>query len=1134
MRNLDSLTREERQSIVENELYLLREGKYISFKTYEQVVKAHEKFFGDQHAKEDKLNNSNVEKPVTIKPVVPKKIKEPKTQNPEQIRERNITWLLNLGVILLLFGGLFVATSNWENMTNWMKTGSIALISLLFYGMAIVSGRLLRIEKTAFAFTVLGSLFLPIILLSIGWFRLLGPYFSIFGEGRYLFGLISSLMVLPVYISLARKQSSRLFVWFTYLTITISIGFLLASFQFGVDFFYLGMMIYNTLLIVAYNRLKENQSFQLFTKEFSLFVQTNLILATLLMLIFFESNVYFGFNLLITAAIYLSMVYVTGKKEYHFVFTAMIVYGVYQLVEFSILDSLAPILYAAIGFAFLLIPKYLDDRFPWKKIFTATSGVISGFAFLYITLEGLLLKLGEPSFVLLIAYFMIAGNFLYLSNTTKRRLFIYLSPIFLSAGLLEGVLILDKWQLIEPMILLIFMIGFLLFLFGAIKNWPILHAIRKSSRDVGWGYMLLTSIAAVLFLAWWELGIMLLLIGVSSVITMKVEERRLLKQAAQWILPVSIGFAFASFGEEVRRSSYFYENELGISIHFIIGSIALLMGMVFVKDAAIKRNSLYVSQFFYSIGLFYSFVLPINDEFVRPLIAAGAIAMYAKLYHYTKIKWVPYLVSSVTLLAYFTLLYSIQLTVRDIQFIEQIQWILGAVLLLASTLFFKKRDKGMFTAFAITGHAYLPFALLLTLVMNGENSVWAILVGILIYAFSTIATTSEWKKKLFLYNTFTSVFLVFATGLHLINFTDGEYPYLFTSLVIVVFWFLVGEDYKKRTAFYFVPFSLVGVIAFLTVYPYTTITFILTILYSVGVTIFIHKVKWDIIAVIPILFIYFGCLQYMIYHELSVLMEHLLLAGFGVSLLIAGKLVYKQLYGEAHTFLKKYVDFYSMAGVIYFLTMYALGQPALWMKLLPGLLIVMTFWLQRKRVHESYRWIPTFLAGGYLLQPYYTILSEVSIPSLLETEMIVLPFAALGIYLRFCLKGKYGWITNRLQWAILIIVSIMLVIDGLESSTVYDAIILGTLSLLAVLAGVFFKIKSYFFIGSGVLLLNLLLQTRPFWGNLPWWAYLLIAGSILIAVASYNEYHKLKVGRGEETLLGNMRNKIIAKLKKWN
>ncbi|MDA6131125.1 hypothetical protein OSK38_27635, partial [Escherichia coli] len=79
-----------------------------------------------------------------------------------------------------------MATSNWDTMSNFMKSASIAVVSLIFYGFAFISGKLLKIERTSFAFIVLGSLFLPIFILSIGWFQLLGPYLSFYGEGRFI------------------------------------------------------------------------------------------------------------------------------------------------------------------------------------------------------------------------------------------------------------------------------------------------------------------------------------------------------------------------------------------------------------------------------------------------------------------------------------------------------------------------------------------------------------------------------------------------------------------------------------------------------------------------------------------------------------------------------------------------------------------------------------------------------------------------------------------------------------------------------------------------------------------------------------------------------------------------------------
>ncbi|MEH7744286.1 hypothetical protein V7659_04445, partial [Neobacillus drentensis] len=106
--------------------------------------------------------------------------------------------------------------------------------------------------------------------------------------------------------------------------------------------------------------------------------------------------------------------------------------------------------------------------------------------------------------------------------------------------------------------------------------------------------------------------------------------------------------------------------------------------------------------------------------------------------------------------------------------------------------------------------------------------------------------------------------------------------------------------------------------------------------------------------------------------------------------------------------------------------------------------------------------------------------------------------------------------------------------DGLASNTIYDAIIVGTLSLLSLLAGMFLQIKSYFFVGAGVLLLNVFLQTRPYWGNMPWWFYLLIAGLILITVASFNEWNKQKVNKGETTFIMVLKEKVISTMKKWD
>lgn len=158
----------------------------------------------------------------------------------------------------------------------------------------------------------------------------------------------------------------------------------------------------------------------------------------------------------------------------------------------------------------------------------------------------------------------------------------------------------------------------------------------------------------------------------------------------------------------------------------------------------------------------------------------------------------------------------------------------------------------------------------------------------------------------------------------------------------------------------------------------------------------------------------------------------------------------------------------------------------------------------------------------WLALPSYYLLLGIGFT---KTSLLIV----LVIYLQVILKGRYEKSTSGILWAVLSIVSFILVLDGLETTTIYDALILGTLSLASILAGLFLRVKSYFFVGFAVLLLNVLIQTKPLWDNLPWWAYLLIVGSILIVVASMNEWQKQKVAKGERNSLKELRQKLIEK-----
>ncbi|WP_423406896.1 hypothetical protein AABM38_13455 [Heyndrickxia sp. MSNUG] len=1150
---MEFIPKEEQRRIFRNELYNLKEKGYVTNEEYKKVSEAHNEYFSSILAREQKEKESAINeqsaKTAIVQPVSEKEMKVQVTKMPvkvkpkktsEEIRERNISWSLNIGVIMLLIGGLFVATSNWETMTPWMKAGSIALVSALFYGIAFVSYRMLKIEKTAFAFVVLGSLFFPIFTLSLGWFELLGSTLSFNGEGRFILGFISSSVLIPVYTLLAEKLSSRLFVWFAFIGSTAAAAYLLRAIGLDADGFYLGLMIYNSLLIAGYHYLKKKELYTLFTKELAFYSQANLILSTLLMLIFFENHFFYGFNLIMTAAIYLSMIFVNGRKEYHFVFSAMIVFGAYQILENWNFREASVIGYALLGFVFLLLPKFIKDQFGLKRVFQLTSAVVSGLAFIMITAEGILLHSQNPSLTLFAAYMLIAVNFIYLANTHKSMIFCYLSPIFLAAALFEAVMKLHTWVDFPTLILPIYFIGFILFtVFGWKLKVKKLRVIQNSSRDVGMVIMFFMMIVSFAMLHWQELGIKFFLTGILFYLMLKIESRSFLPLFAQWAAPISVGLSVAAFCEEIRSHSSIYDEFTGIPGNFAIAGL-LLLAISFIlknfKEIKLAESTFYSSHCFYAAALFFTFTAPISSVIGESLVWLGGILMSIILFKTTKDVIISYLTGIIGLVWYIITLNSINEEFYDLSATsETFLFLGGGWLLLGAAAMLLQKEKVLATGLAWVAHVYLAPALILSYVIYEQDGVWSYLVATGVYISSLLFVKQEWKVKAILYGAFTTLFLSIKTGL--IYFSDedfGYYAFLATSILIGIFWFTAKESFKLRTVYYLVPFSLLGIASFMVTYPYSWLLFGMTVLYAVGTLFLLHRIKWDLLKLLPLLMIFYASIQLIYQSRIDVLFEIVLLAAFGVSLLIAGGIFYSNLWENGSVFGLKSLDSYTIVSFFFIVSISVFKTETFWAQIVHGLLMSGAFWLQRKRVHIDLQMGFTFIAGAYLLVPYYASVEQLNIPALWLWEVNVLPFVALVIFLRFVTKGKWETITGYIEWAILIIVSLVLIRDGLTSNTIYDALILGSLSLISMLAGMWLRVKAYFFVGAGVLLLNVILQTRPFWGNLPWWGYLLIGGSILIAVASFNEWNKQKGAKGEKTFIMTLREKFSSKFKTWN
>nr|WP_295972511.1 hypothetical protein [uncultured Bacillus sp.] len=1061
-------------------------------------------------------------------------------KNAEQSRGKNITWGLILGVILLFIGGLVFGTSNWSSMNSLFKVILVSLVSIVFFSISFMADKYFKITKTAFAFLTLGSLFLPITFISISFFKLLGTWLSLYGEGKFVFAFISSLVCLSLYIYIAATYKHRLFVWFTYLTATLVAAFLLALTYLPRDFFYLGIMLYNAILLFGYYKLKNHEKFAIFTKELPIYIQLNLVVSTLLMLLFFENELFYSFNILLTAVLYIAMVFVNKSRHYHIVFTLLFVYGMYQLIENSVLQYFDYIGFALIGMLFLLFQKFTEKEPNMEKIFRFTSGIISFCAFIFISFQGLLLRSDEDSFVLLGAYLIIAANYLILANMVKLVIFRYLAPIFLMAASLQSYYVLLKGLNGKWIDIYLFAFASALFAVFYIHNdFKYFTVIKKSSFVISIGTMICTILFALFRGEISQGAFLLFAFGVISIITSQHTDNSRLKQTATWVNPVSWGLSIVTLFDYLNQTFAFYRNQIEITGHLALGGL-LLLGVSYLwkkrNETTFEMNTFYTGAALYTLSMLMTPFEGNEHPYLTSCIYLVGIAIYLLLVYKTK-KNILWVLVSIASLAFLNSWKDILKLYMDRQWLV-LYSLLIPVILLAVSEFIGRKKQELKPYFFWTAHVYLVPAFLFSIfIIEYAGLHPAIQLAVLVtYIYSSLRQTKEWEIKLFLYAAFTVFPVILYQHFQYYQIEDVltvDYLFLIVSGLITFVWSVANTIWKRRIDWYLVPQAVVGLLTFISFYHHEgMIHFLLFAVYTLITLFLLHKRNWTLFNLIPL----FLVVPYMIQFLPS--LEKWMQIGLALLIFFAHHLFGKWTYKELVTNNSKVeIDWYTITSAAYIIMLFVIipgGEP-LWMKLIPALIVVYYLFMLINRFSDiTTQKIVKTLATISILLPYYTILLEFELNQYIETELYTLPFIVLTIFLSRRTWNDHKKVMNAMQTAVLLFITIILMIDALESNTIYDAIIIGVLSLTSIIGGMQARIKLYFLTGIAVLLLNVLLQTRPLWGSFPWWGYLVIAGLILISFAGFNERQKQKNDSDGQSFLQTKKKQFLRKFKDWD
>lgn len=1025
--------------VFKEELLNLYIDGYISKEQYDSLNEAEENY----NKKLIELNNETSQKVIKKskihKQLIPK-IKKPQT--PQGIKDRNNSYILILGVVLILISGLFLATSSWALMNDLTKTMVLTLISGVFFGTSIIAQYKLKIEKTAFAFWVLGSLLVPISILSIGFFKLFGPWFSMFGEGKYLFGFIGSMVCMPIYILSIIKYKHRLFLWFAFVNLSAMVAFLLGALKLKLDVFYLGIVIYNSILILGYSRFKEKTLVKKYLKDFNILIQTNIIVSTLFTIVFFQSNIFNGINILLLAMVYMGILFTEGRKEYSFIFSILLMYGFFQIVENSSMQNFDVALFSCISLIFIGISRYIFKEGILNTLFNFINGGVTIFVVIFILIKNGLFTHSSPE-VLVISFLLLSLNYLYLANTLENILFSSLTPVFLGAALLE--------------------------FYEVIKS-----SLPENSYS---GYLLMVSMGMFVILYYKNNFKYLIKIKNSSVIVAIV------------------------LGKISIISSIKYENFILTSVGLFYLALLIYLVCITIKNTIVRRIISWFVPIFTFLGLLFIYG-EYDERFVE-----------------TSYGFSNHIVISLALI------YSL-------------------------CILCKKYSKEFESRFFVVTHVLLPFSIFINTVeflddMKKLPIIFVLSTLILIQSIRYDLKPS--RVRFYLYELLTTIPIILSC---ISNFYDlGEYfnnyiLYL-SSILIFVLWVILKEPFKKYLESYFSVIALGATIPIVNMYNFSITDYIYVLIAIASVCYIFNYRKINNLAIIPLIFIFIanGNLNCSINGDKY--KYYFVVIALVILLNIVGKFLVEKLFyilKKDHKAIKRKfaviieIDWYSIVGFMLLFSLLDIwdfdDKYRLVFGLITRILIVISLYLQIGRVSEGIlRKVIKTLTLSSILIPYYYLLNNIdSKYSILSTEIYILPLIFITIVASRKIWYEYSAIVKFIEAVVVAFVVLILSTDILFRNSVGEAIVYGTVALISVILGLQLKLKTYFFTGIITLSFNVIFQMKGFFGKLPWWGYLLIAGLILITTASVNE---MKKNKGEK-LLKISKEDFINKFKGWN
>lgn len=109
------------------------------------------------------------------------------------------TLILISGATLIILSAIVFLLSTWNSIPELLKTATLSTLILVFLGSSKIAKEKFKLNSVANTFYYIALAYIPIVLISISVFKLLGSYLSIYGDGRNIYFSVSAICLAIIY-----------------------------------------------------------------------------------------------------------------------------------------------------------------------------------------------------------------------------------------------------------------------------------------------------------------------------------------------------------------------------------------------------------------------------------------------------------------------------------------------------------------------------------------------------------------------------------------------------------------------------------------------------------------------------------------------------------------------------------------------------------------------------------------------------------------------------------------------------------------------------------------------------------------------------------------------------------------------